>query len=338
MPAAFDSGIVVGTPAWHGLAKVLEDHPASAQEALELAGLDWTVEKAPLFAEINGVGSVHVPDRFATYRTDTNAPLGVVGKDWTPVQNAQAFSFMDELVGGGELLYETVVSLEGGAKVALLVKMPDYLEIGGEDSEKIARYILCCNGHAGTLSFRVKFVNERVVCSNTLNVALGEGGAAWSARHTSGVEYRWNDARELLQIAFKRDELFTQMAEELLVTKMTAKAQDKFVERLIPFRGKAALEADSRAAKNVTEAREAILAILRNGPDLENIRGTAYGALQATIEYADWHTRVVGDGDVAEERRFKRNWMREDPIKVRAMKILAPAYAPRSRVAAAQVD
>lgn len=325
-PAFFDTGFVVREPAWHGLATVL-DEPQTAAEALVQAGQDWSVSKAPVFAEIPGHGSVHIPDRFATYRDDTNAPLGVVGDDWTAVQNADAFGFMDELVGGGELVYETAGVLEGGRKVFMLARMPDYITVGGIDGEQVSRYILCCNGHAGTLSFKIKMVDMRVVCSNTLNIALGENGRQFVGRHTSGIENRVRQARDLMDVAFKRDELFEKMVTELLAVKMSPKQQTRFVEQLIPVGAK--VELDSQAHRNAEKARTDVLAILRNGEDLENIRGTAYGALQAAIEYADWHTRVVGADSERIERRFKRNWMREDPIKLRALAVLAPAYAPR---------
>lgn len=308
--------------AFTGLSQPL-DHPLTAEEALDQAGLNWQVKKAPIFAEIPGVGSAHVPGRLVTYRDDTNQPLGVVGRDWTPVQNADAFRFMDELVGGGELLYEQIVSLEGGAKVALLARTPDYLTVGGIEAEKVASYIMLCNGHAGTLAFRVRFLQHRIACANVLPV---RGDGIFSGRHTSGIEYRVNDARAILNISWSKRDAFHRMAEELLAKRMTPRQETSFVERLIPL--KVEVEADSRAAKNAEEARNAVLAIMRNAENLDNVRGTAYGALQAATEYADWHTRTVGSNGERAERRFKRNWMRDDPIKVRAMQLLAPEFVP----------
>lgn len=330
MPADYESGFVVRQPAWHGLATVLEESPSTAEEALELAGQDWRVEKAPLQALVpNGLVAqrVNVPNRFATYRTDTNAVLGVVGPDWTPVQNAASFDFLDEVVGGGELEYESVGVLEGGAKVFILARVPEHLEIGGLESERIKRYILVCNGHAGTLAFRVKLVHERVVCSNTLSVALSERSESFYARHTSGVEFRAREARDVLRIAFREDERFTAMAEGLLTQDLPTEgnAFGSFLDRLVPY--KPNTEPDSRAARNVEEAREAIKALAAHGEDLAPVRGTAWAALQATVEYADWHTRVRGDGRDADERRFKRNVLKDDALKSRAVALLAPSYA-----------
>lgn len=317
MPDLFDSGFVVREPAWHGLAEVLETEPETAEEAILAAGLDWQVRKAPIFAEIPGDGSVHVDNRFATYRTDTNAVLGVVGKDWTPVQNRQAFSFLDEVVQGGDLRYATAGSLEGGAKVWLQVEWPQYLELAG--GEKIRRYILVCNGHAGTLAFRLKNVHERVVCANTLGIALSERANSFTARHSSGIMDRSREARDVLGLVFKQDELFQAMANQLLETRMAPSDEQDFIKELIRNVG----ADDSRAARNATEARNAVLAIMRNGEDLANVRGTAWAALQAATEYADWHTRVKDA-----ENRFKRNILKDDPLKVRALYLLAPTFAP----------
>lgn len=325
MPAEFESGYVVREEAWHGLADVLPES-LTAEEALVAAGQDWTVDKAPLFAEIPGNGSVHVPRFFATYRSDTHAPLGVVGKDWTPVQNVDCFSFMDELVGGGELRYESCGVLQGGRKVYMLAAHPEYMEVAA--GELIKRYLLVWNGHAGTLSFGVKRVNTRVVCSNTLGFAMSEDGGLFKARHSAGIEDRVLEARDVLAMAFKHDAQFEAMAKELLGAKMTPKDEVSFVERLVPLSPR--VEPDSRAAKNAAVARDAVLAILRNTPDLQNVRGTAWGALQAATEYADWHTRVTGktDRDKA-EARFRRSILEDHDLKLRATAILAPAYLPK---------
>jgi phage/plasmid-like protein (TIGR03299 family) len=331
MPAEFESGFVVGDRAWHGLAEVFETSPPTAEEALTLAGQDWLVDKAPLQALIpngkSGPREVLVEDRFATYRTDTGFVLGVVGADWTPVQNRTSFRWLDELVDGGELDYESVGVLQGGRKVFIQAKLPGFLEIGGHPNERIKRFILVCNGHAGTLAFRIKLVHQRVVCTNTLGMALSEGGESFVARHTSGIEFRAQAARTVLGVAFREDERFSQMAEELVQTPLDPQGGDfrQFLRRLVPLAP--GVEADSRKAKNVEEARLAIRNLAFSGEDLEPVRGTAWAALQAAVEYSDWGTRVIGDGQLALERRFTRNVLKEDAIKSRAVALLAPDYA-----------
>jgi hypothetical protein len=111
---------------WHNLGKIVTDHPTSA-EALQFAGLGYTVEKRELFTlpsdQAKNIcesssGRIHVPDFYATVRTDNNTVLGVVGKDYKIVQNLDAFSFFDEIVGSGDgILYETAGALGKGERI-----------------------------------------------------------------------------------------------------------------------------------------------------------------------------------------------------------------------------
>ncbi|PTQ93944.1 phage/plasmid-like protein (TIGR03299 family) [Mucilaginibacter yixingensis] len=121
--------------AWHGLGTIVEDYPSSA-EALKFAGLDYTVEKWPLFAR-DPQGHIadeqDVPDRFATVRTDNNAVLGTVGKEYEIIQNVDAFTFFDSVVGGEGILYETAGALGKGERIFITAKLPDYIRVGKGD-------------------------------------------------------------------------------------------------------------------------------------------------------------------------------------------------------------
>jgi phage/plasmid-like protein (TIGR03299 family) len=203
-------------------------------------------------------------------------------------------------------------------------------------SERVARFILICNGHAGTLAFRAKLVHTRVVCSNTLSTALSEQSGTFYARHTSGVTDRSREARDLLAISFRHTEEFADMAEELIQTEISDSAFERFLEDLLPVARDADLE--QRAVKNRLDMRAGIRSIARTREDLEPVRGTAWAALQSVVEYADWNTRVVGDGTVAAERRFKRNVLNEDALKSRAVALLAPGHASASQRRLASVS
>ena len=129
--------------AWHGLGQIVEDYPTSA-EALKFAGLDYTVAKRKLFtydkenetsdedSEIK-IPEIEVPDFYATIRTDNETVLGVVGKDYEVVQNMDAFSFFDAIVGGDGILYETAGALGKGERIFITAKLPDYIRVGDND-------------------------------------------------------------------------------------------------------------------------------------------------------------------------------------------------------------
>jgi phage/plasmid-like protein (TIGR03299 family) len=123
---------------WHGLGAVLERPPASVAEAVELAGLGWSVEKKPIALHHGGTPpdwarplSDAIPGYFATVREDTREVLGIVGERYRIVQNPEAFAFIDELLGRA-IHFETAGSLHGGRRVWVLATLPDHVEVGGD--------------------------------------------------------------------------------------------------------------------------------------------------------------------------------------------------------------
>ena len=168
--------------AWHGLGQIVEQYPTSA-EAIKHAGLDYEVVKSPLFTKgsdiIETVGGIEVgsselevPNCFANIRTDNNTVLGVVGKDYHIVQNREAFSFFDAIVGGGEgILYETAGALGKGERIFITAKLPDYIRVGNGD-DVTEKYIFLTTSHDGSGSITAAFTPIRIVCQNTLNASL----------------------------------------------------------------------------------------------------------------------------------------------------------------------
>ena len=148
--------------AWHGLGQIIDRYPTSS-EAIEHAGLDYIVEKRPLFTydTANYLGSaetiipeITVPNFFATIRADTEQVLGVVGNDYEVVQNRDAFSFFDAIVGGGEgILYETAGALGNGERVFITAKLPDCIRVGVKDW--IEQYLFLTTSHDGLGSIRL---------------------------------------------------------------------------------------------------------------------------------------------------------------------------------------
>src|SRR5690606_31055111 len=168
--------------AWHGLGQIVEQYPTS-EEAIVDAGLDDVVINCPLFTqgrtmsigengELIEANDILVPNSFATLRTDTNTPLGVVGKDYHLVQNREAFNFFDAIVGGGEgILYETAGALGNGERIFITAKLPDYIRVGNGD-DVTEKYIFLTTSHDGSGSITAAFTPIRIVCQNTLNASL----------------------------------------------------------------------------------------------------------------------------------------------------------------------
>ncbi|WP_345947717.1 DUF932 domain-containing protein [Mucilaginibacter sp. PAMB04274] len=188
--------------AWHGLGTIVEDYPTSA-EALRFAGLDYTVEKWPMNAYApngNTCDDLHVPDKFATVRTDNHAVLGTVGRDYEIVQNVDAFAFFDSIVGGDHgILYETAGALGKGERIFITAKLPGYIRVGADDC--IEKYLFLTTSHDGYGSITAAFTPVRIVCNNTLNAAMRNHTNAIKIRHTGGAKERLAEAHKLMQIS-----------------------------------------------------------------------------------------------------------------------------------------
>jgi phage/plasmid-like protein (TIGR03299 family) len=195
--------------AWHGLGKIVQDYLTSA-EAIQHAGLDYTVEKRALFTydteNQNGdpeadiiIPEVQVPNYFATVRTDSDTVLGVVGKDYQVVQNRDAFSFFHSIVGGDGIQYETAGALGNGERIFITAKLPDYIEVGNKDL--IEQYLFLTTSHDGFGSITAAFTPIRIVCNNTLNAALQSKSNTVKVRHTEWAKERLEQAHLLMGIS-----------------------------------------------------------------------------------------------------------------------------------------
>lgn len=202
-------------PVWRQLGTVVSEAQTSAA-AIQLAGLDWTVEKWPLQShgqdQQGKARIINVPNRLATVRTDTAAVLGIVSADYQVFQNVKAFDFMDALVDERLATYETAGVLKSGRRVWILARIPKELRIG-RTSDVVEPYVLLANAHDGTMALRMVPTTLRLVCGNTLNLALSRAGSMGvSIRHLETLESRVNDARGHLSVILKHlDEFQEQM-------------------------------------------------------------------------------------------------------------------------------
>ncbi|MFL5740349.1 MAG: DUF932 domain-containing protein [Flavisolibacter sp.] len=167
--------------------------------ALKFAGLDFTVEKRKLFTYDNEnqngnpdtdiiIPEIEVPNFYATVRTDNEMVLGVVGKDYEVVQNIEAFSFFDSIVGGDGIQYETAGALGNGERIFITAKLPGYIKVGTDDL--IEQYLFLTTSHDGFGSVTAAFTPVRIVCQNTLNAALRNHSNSIKVRHTANAKDR----------------------------------------------------------------------------------------------------------------------------------------------------
>lgn len=190
--------------AWHGLGQIVQDYPTSA-EALKFAGLDFSVIKEDIYTtSFNSDGQAmdrtqRIKTHFATIRQDTGDVLGVVGKDYEIVQNIDAFSFFDSIVGGDGIQYETAGALGKGERIFITAKLPSYIKVGREDL--IEQYLFLTTSHDGYGSITAAFTPVRIVCNNTLNAALRNHSNSIKIRHTANAKDRLEQAHKVVGIS-----------------------------------------------------------------------------------------------------------------------------------------
>ena len=190
------SMMYTGEVPWHGLGTRL-DAPATARETIQAAGLDYDVK----LSDMTTTDGIPVPFKKAVIRTDTHDVLGVVGNSYVPVQNRQAFGFLDAIAAEGGIRYHTAGSLRRGERIWLLGKLPGQIRVKGSD-DLTEKYILLSNSHDGTSALRVFFTPIRVVCSNTLAMADRSGkGEGISIRHQGNLPAKVREAQEVLGLA-----------------------------------------------------------------------------------------------------------------------------------------
>jgi len=201
--------------AWHGLGQIVQDYPTSA-DAMKHAGLDYSVEKRKLFTYDNAnnqanpeteiiVPEIEVPNFYSTIRTDTEQVLGVVGRDYQIVQNIDAFSFFDAIVGGDGIQYETAGALGNGERIFITAKLPDYIKVGSDDL--IEKYLFLTTSHDGFGSITAAFTPIRIVCNNTLNAAFRNCSNSIKIRHTQNAKDRLAEAHKVMGISNRLTDL-----------------------------------------------------------------------------------------------------------------------------------
>lgn len=266
MAALVESMVYTREKPWHGLGTKVEDAPTSA-DALRLAGLDWRVEQK----NIQLCGGSKVPGYKANVRSTDGKVLGVVSDRYRIVQNADAFEFTDSIIGG-DVRYETAGSLNGGKKIWLLAKLPE-TEIAGDKTEP---YLCFSNTHDGSGAVRVCMTPIRVVCNNTLNLALDSAKRAWSVRHTGSLQNKMHEARACLRMANRYMGALAEKADRMANTTITRDQLNSILDELFPVDE----HTTEREKQNIKKLRDEYM-VCYFAPDLVKFRDTAWGAYNA---------------------------------------------------------
>ena len=294
---------------WHGLGVKL-NQPATAQEAIQAAGLDWRVKKLPLFA-----GSKRIPvlDKFAIIRKTvdlvqkTDPVLGVVGKEYTPLQNSQAFSFFDPIVGQDAAIYHTAGVLGQGERVWILAKLPGHIRVVGDDITE--KYLLLSNSHDGKSSVQIKFTPVRVVCQNTLTLALNDG-AVYRVTHHADIHQKLKQAHEMLGIINSKFDGLEQSFQAMSRVKMNSNRIAEYLATVYPDSS----EPDKQVLVERDRSWSEYFFDQGRGNRMPGVAGSLWAAFNGVTEWQD-HRKSRQN----ENQRLSSSWFGETArIKSRA--------------------
>ena len=273
MSANVETMFYVRKKPWHGLGTEVKEAPTSG-DALIYAGLDWEVVQEDVYT---GHGSP-IPGYKVNLRSSDGSALGIVSDRYKVVQNEDAFRFTDDLLGAG-VTYETAGALQGGRKVWMLARMPHRYIIAGDE---IAPYLVVMNSHDGSSGIKVAMTPVRVVCQNTLNLALNTAKRVWTTKHTENVMGRIHEAKETLLLAERYMEELGRSIDALSKISLSDRKVTEFMEELFPV----GQDLPEIQRKNNLRMLEDLKARYWEAPDLAHVGKNGYRFVNAVSDFA----------------------------------------------------
>lgn len=292
MAANVETMFYVRETPWHGLGTRVMEAPGS-EDALELAGLNWKVRQEPIYTDNN----LLIPGYKANVRDLDDKVLGVVTDRYNVVQNDEAFAFTDGLLGEG-VRYETAGALLDGRKVWILARMPREFIINGE---QISPYLVFSNTHDGSGAIKVAVTPIRVVCNNTLNLALSTAKRSWSMVHTGDVQGKMEEAKQTLFMAEKYMSRLGREFENLRKIELTDRQVMDYIKLLLPYEN----EDNSLHVRNINRLREDMQKRYFDAPALKDVGNNAYRFVNAVSDFAT-HSEPIRRTKNFKENLFSR--------------------------------
>ncbi|MEU0558460.1 DUF932 domain-containing protein [Dactylosporangium sp. NPDC006015] len=283
--------------AWHQLGTVT-DEGMTAEDVMTKAWLGgWEVRKIAIqgieVTKVGGITKVDCPDKFMTVRTNPvtgeTEYLGIVGDDYTTVQNEQVTELLNLLVDESGAHFETAGSMREGRRVFVTMKLPSAMQIAGVDD--IDLYLACNTSHDGSSGIRLDATPVRIVCANTQRLAYERSRSSYTFRHTSNVTTKISEARAALGLMWKHFETFETEAERMINEALTMGQFEKIVAELWPV----ADDASDTTRNNAKQRTNTLRYLIRDADTQKAIKGTRWAGYQAITEYIDHFAPAASD-------------------------------------------
>lgn len=298
----------------------LDAQPVSAADALALAGLDWEVVHTELTASViteHGVTNVPVPDKRATTRVNSDGSasiLGITSPTYSIVQNRDSADLIDGITYEAGAVIDSAGEINGGKRIYVAARMPETVSVGKVDP--VDTFLVITNGHDGTHGLSIEIKHLRLLCTN--GMTGWQRFASMTLRHTSRMDVRVEQIRQTMGLVYKEAAGFASWADDLLTQEITNRQFETLIRTAFPSDD----DATERQRNAAERTRDALWSIW-NGPTQENIHGTAWGAYQAFVEYAQWGRNVRANGKDADIARAERQLLgASDRLTERALHLL----------------
>lgn len=292
MPAHVETMFYVREVPWHGLGTKVMEAPTS-KAALTLAGLDWKVIQRPIVTK----DGIPIPGFKANLRETDKKVLGVVTDRYKVVQNPDAFSFTDRLLGEG-VTYETAGSLQEGRRTWLLARLPQRYIISGDE---ITPYLVFMNSHDGTGSIKAAMTPIRVVCQNTLNLALDNEKRYWATNHTGDIHGKMEDARYTLLYADQYMAQLGKAIDSLNRIRLSDRQVCEYIDALFPLID----NPTELQRKNLMQMKQEVKTRYFDAPDLQHVGKNAYRFVNSVSDFAT-HSKPLRERANYKESLFAR--------------------------------
>ena len=292
MAANVETMFYTRTKPWHGLGTMVEE-ALTSREALEAAGLNWQVIQKNLVTD----SGIVVPGFKANLRENDQQVLGVVSDRYKVVQNEEAFAFTDALLGEG-VTYETAGSLQNGRRTWILAKLPARYIISGDE---VTPYLVFMNSHDGSGSIKAAMTPIRVVCQNTLNLALSTAKRSWSTNHTGDIKGKMEDARYTLLYADQYMAELGKAIDKLNQQKLSDRQVLEYIDSLFPI----IPNPSDQQIRNMQKMKEDMKVRYFDAPDLQHVGKNAYRFINAVSDFAT-HAKPLRERTGYKENLFAR--------------------------------
>lgn len=297
MAANINSIAYYGTEPWHGLGTRVDDKQTS-DEMLIAAGLNWKVEKR----NINGsvIGAQELVRLARPNYDEVDIQLGRCTKAYHPLQNDEAFKIFDMVAGFDKATFHTAGALGDGETIWVLAKLPTSIRVKGDDI--VDKFMLLSNTHNGSEAISVKFTPIRVVCQNTLNMAMSDGNSSIRIRHTANMEAKLASLPNLFGITNTEFDEVEEVYKAMAAKQLNTAGLHKFLNVLMPL-------TETQLQKNVSDNKlparwESIISEFEN-PEFPEAKGTLWSAYNAYTKFIDYAENAKSKDSTS---RLKRVW------------------------------